>query len=94
MWTCLMRNGHDRRLVGGERATGQRGGGLFSMIKFVRWVCSWHLEASGVVEKVKNLIYPVKDVPYLVWERTRISILLYNTRVWARGLIYATKCSM
>ena len=32
MWICVMRNGHDRRLVGGERATGQRGGGLFPMI--------------------------------------------------------------
>jgi len=73
------------RVVGGERATGQRGGGLFPMIKFVRWICFWHPEASGVVKEVKNLIHPAKDIPYLVWERTGISILLYNTWVWARG---------
>ena len=56
MWTCLMKNGHDRRIVGGERATGQRGGGLFSMIKFVRWICFWHPEASGVVAEVRNMV--------------------------------------
>ena len=76
MWTCLMRNGHDRRVVGCERATGQRGVGLFPMIKFVRWIYSWHAEASGVVEEVRDLIYPAKDIPYYVWERTRVSILL------------------
>jgi hypothetical protein len=62
--------------IGGERATGQRGGGLFHMIKFVRWICFWHPEASGVVEETRNLIYPAKDISCLVWERTGISILL------------------
>ena len=76
MWTCLMRNGQDRRVVGCERATGQRGAGLFPMIKFARWICFWHPEASEVVAEARNLIYPTKDIPYVVWERTGISILL------------------
>jgi len=84
MRTCLMRNGYDMRVVGGERATGQRGSGLFPMIKFVRWMCFWHPEASGVVKEVKNLSHPAKDIPYLAWGRTGIIILLYNTWVWAR----------
>ena len=52
MWTCLMRNGHDRRVVGGELA--EQRGGLFPMIKFVRYICFWHPESSGVVEEVRN----------------------------------------
>ena len=45
-------------------------------LKFVRQICFWHAEASGVVAEVRNLIYPAKDIPYFVWERTEVSILL------------------